>query len=142
MISILIKLKVINTLHVWTSLTWLCCELLMRTSSRKSSVRLFIFDYHEFHNNKTWNYITRNLLEVLHSSITWLPERERKCIRRICRSIQNWSSKHLQTSQTPASTHLLFLDSFIGLASCTHSHTNIYFLWQLCVFYLCNILAS
>ena len=113
--------------------------------SPKSFVRLFIFDYHEFHNNKTWNYITRNLLDVLHSSITWLPKRERKCIRRICRSIQNWSSKHLQTSQTPASTHLLFLDSFVGLAACihmhtsTHTHTNmhtqVYITYDNCVFY-------
>ena len=76
-------------------------------------------------------------LGVFHSSITWLPKHERECIgRRICRSIQNWSFRHLQTSKTPASTHPHFLDSFVGLVACTHTHINIYiFMTMVCFTY-------
>ena len=85
----------------------------------------FIFDDHDFHNNKTHEIILHKILvDLLHSSITWLLERERKFM---CRGIQNWSFKLVQkTSQTPEPTHLLFLDSSVSLA--THTYTNIYFL--------------
>ena len=122
--SVLItRIKVLHLLC--TSLTRVV--LMRATSSFKSLVRPYsyfiIMNSTTITKHEIISHTHEIFLGVFHSSITWLPKHERECIgRRICRSIQNWSFRHLQTSKTPASTHPHFLDSFVGLVACTHTH--------------------